>query len=91
MKLNKYPLYGHIVCLCEKISEQEVIDCIHRPCGDTSILGVKKRVRPGMGKCQGGYCESYIAKILSRELNISLSEVKYDEDTYYLVSKEASK
>ncbi len=85
------PLYGHIVCFCEKISEQEVINCIHRPCGATSIMGVKKRVRPGMGKCQGGYCESFIAKILARELNIPLSQVKYDEDSYYFVSKEASK
>ena len=46
------------------------------------------RVRPGMGKCQGGYCEIEIAKILARELHIPLQDVAYNETTYYSLSKE---
>lgn len=80
--------YGHMVCYCEQISEQEVIDCIHKPCGARSIQGVKMRVRPGMGRCQGGYCEVEIAKILARELQIPLQEVAYNETTYYTLAKE---
>ena len=86
--IQKQPKYGHIVCFCEQISEQEVIDCIHHPCGATSIQGVKKRVRPGMGKCQGGYCEVEIAKLLARELQIPLHEVKYNETSYFMDAKE---
>ena len=83
-----YPAYGHMVCFCEQISEQEVINCIHKPCGATSIQGVKMRVRPGMGKCQGGYCEVEIAKILAKELQLPLEEVPYYETTYYHNAKE---
>ena len=32
-----------------------------------------------MGKCQGGFCEIEVAKILSKELNIPLAQVLYDE------------
>lgn len=76
--IQKDARYGRIICRCEKISEGEIIDAIHRPCGATTIKGVKKRVRPGMGKCQGGFCEVEVAKILSRELNIPLKDVLYD-------------
>ena len=73
------PLYGKIVCKCEKISYQEIVDAIHSPCGAKTIKAIKKRVRPGMGKCQGGFCEIEVAKILSKELNIPLAQVLYDE------------
>lgn len=86
-KIHEQPRFGHIICRCEEISEQEVVDCIHRPCGARSIKGVKKRVRPGMGKCQGGFCEVEVAKILARELNIPLHEVRYDSDSYFMVNK----
>lgn len=72
------PKYGRIVCRCEKVSEGEIIDCIRRKCGATSVMGVKKRVRPGMGKCQGGFCEPLVVKILAKELGISPSEVDYN-------------
>ena len=32
-----------------------------------------------MGKCQGGFCEIEVAKILARELHIPLAEVRYDK------------
>lgn len=77
--IKDQPLYGKIVCKCEKISYQEIVDAVHGPCGAKTIKAVKKRVRPGMGKCQGGFCEIEVAKILSKELNIPLTEVLYDE------------
>ncbi len=76
--IQKNPLYGKIICRCESISEQEIIDCIHKPVGARSIKGVKKRVRPGMGRCQGGFCEPYVLEILARELHISPLEVLQD-------------
>lgn len=77
-KIKENSKYGHIVCRCENISKQEIIDAIHRPCGARSIKGIKKRVRPGMGFCQGGFCEPVVAKILAEELHMPLSDVIYD-------------
>ncbi|MEG2706352.1 MAG: NAD(P)/FAD-dependent oxidoreductase [Erysipelotrichaceae bacterium] len=74
----KDPRYGKIVCRCEKISEGEIVDAIHRPCGATSIKAIKKRVRPGMGRCQGGFCEVEIRNILAREYHIDPIDVPYD-------------
>ena len=71
------PSFGTIVCRCEKISEGEIIDVIHRNCGAKTIKGVKKRVRPGFGKCQGGFCESLVLKILSRELGTNILDIEY--------------
>ena len=77
--IRKNPLYGKIVCRCENVSEQEIIDCIHRPVPATTIRAVKKRVRPGMGRCQGGYCQPSVLRILARELGIAETEVCLNE------------
>jgi glycerol-3-phosphate dehydrogenase len=69
----KNPLYGHIVCRCENVSEGEIIDAIQR--GATTRDGVKFRTRAGMGRCQGGFCGPRVIKILSRELGIPVTEV----------------
>lgn len=80
--ISREPLYGKIVCRCENISYQEIVDAIHTTCGAVTIKGIKKRVRPGMGKCQGGFCEVEVAKIIADELHIPLTDVLYDgEDT----------
>lgn len=86
--IRNNPLYGKIICRCETISEGEIVDCIHRPCGARSIKGVKKRVRPGMGRCQGGFCEPLVAKILARELGIPLEEVTLDGRTSEILKGE---
>lgn len=70
--------YGQIVCRCETVTEAEIIDAIHRSAGATTIKGVKKRVRPGMGRCQGGFCEPLVIEILARELGIPWMDVLYD-------------
>ena len=89
--MKKTPAYGHIICRCEEISEQEVVNCIHEPCGARTIKEVKKRVRPGMGKCQGGFCEIEVAKILARELGIALHDVRYDKTRYFMELKGVKK
>lgn len=86
--IQKNPLYGKIICRCEVISEGEIVDCIHQLCGARSIKGVKKRVRPGMGRCQGGFCEPLVAKILARELGIPLEEVTLDGRTSEILKGE---
>lgn len=80
--------FGHIVCRCEGISEGEVIDCIRRNAGARTIKGVKKRCRPGFGKCQGGFCEPLIVEILCRELNLDPLNVRYDSKDSYILQSE---
>jgi glycerol-3-phosphate dehydrogenase len=69
------PETGKLVCRCEKITEAEIVDVIRRPAGAKSVAGVKKRCRPGMGACQGGFCQAKVAEILARELHIPLEQV----------------
>ena len=89
--IRKNPAYGKIVCRCEQISEGEIIDCIHRVCGARSVKGVKKRVRPGMGRCQGGFCEPLVVNILARELGISPLEVVLDSEASRILESENRK
>lgn len=73
--IKENPAYGQIVCRCESVSEGEIMDAIHRPVGAKSLDGVKRRVRAGMGRCQGGFCAPRVMEILARELNIPETEV----------------
>ena len=86
--IKKDPKFGRIVCRCESVSEGEVIDVIHRNAGATTIKGVKKRCRPGFGKCQGGFCEPLILQILARELKKDPMSIRYDSDESYILDSE---
>lgn len=72
------PNYGSIICRCETVSEAEILQAIHRPAGAVTMDGVKRRVRPGMGRCQGTFCGPKVIAILARELGISEEEVLKD-------------
>ena len=86
--IKSNPLFGHIICRCETITEAEIVDAIHRPLGARTIDGVKMRARAGMGRCQGGFCSPKIAEILARELNVSIESItKKGQDSYILVGK----
>ena len=78
--IKKDPDFGKIICRCEKISKGQIKDVIHRMCGARTIKGVKMRCRPGMGRCQGGFCEPEVLKILSEELHEDVREIKLDKD-----------
>ncbi len=83
--IKKDKKYGHIICRCEQVSEGAIIDVINRNCGARTVKGVKKRIRAGFGKCQGTFCQDEVIKILARELNLSIEDIKYsDVDTTIL-------
>lgn len=73
--IHENPLYGRIICRCETVTEGEIIDAIRRPAGARDMDGVKRRVRAGMGRCQGGFCGPRVMDILSKELGIPYTEV----------------
>jgi len=65
--IKKNSLYGKIVCRCETVSEGEIVEAIHSPLKPQSVDAIKRRVRAGMGRCQGGFCMAKVMSILSRE------------------------
>ena len=74
--IAKNPSFANIICRCESISEGEILEAIHRPVGATTLDGVKRRTRAGMGRCQGGFCSPKVTAILAKELNVPLEDIR---------------
>ncbi len=70
------PAWGRIVCRCEKVTEAEIVSAIHSPLPATTVDAVKRRVRAGMGRCQGGFCAPRVIEILARELGKPITEIR---------------
>lgn len=86
--IKKDPRYGKIICRCESITEGEIVNAIHRSFGNITLDGVKRRCRPGMGRCQGGFCGPKVQEIIARELNIPMEDIYQEKDgSYILVGK----
>lgn len=73
--IAKNPLYGHVICRCETITEAEIVDAIHGKIPATTVDAVKRRTRAGMGRCQGGFCGPRVVEIIARELGIAPEKV----------------
>lgn len=84
--IRKNPLYGRIICRCENITEGDIVDSIHREAGATTVDGVKRRCRAGMGRCQGGFCGPRVQEILSRELSRPLEEIVLEKRHSYILT-----
>ena len=61
-----------LVCRCEEVTLGEIKEAIRQ--GARDVTGVKRRVRAGMGLCQGRTCEKLVQQILCQELGITLKE-----------------
>ncbi len=87
-KIYENPAWGRIICRCETVPEAEILNAIHAPVGATTVDGIKFRCRPGMGRCQGGFCRPKVMEILARELNRPFQAItKKGEDSNYLIAK----
>lgn len=73
--IEKDASFGRMICRCETVTEGEIRQAIRRNPQARSFDAVKRRVRSGMGRCQGGFCTTYITEILAEELGIPESEV----------------
>jgi len=77
--VKQNPQFAKMICRCEKVTEGEIVESIHRNCGSRSVVGVKNRTRAGSGRCQGGFCQSEVINILARELHIDKRDVTYSK------------
>lgn len=74
--------YGKMVCLCNEVTEGEIIDCIRRPLGARTLDGIKRRTGVCNGPCKGSYCSRKIINILAREMDKSPIEIVKDSKNY---------
>lgn len=70
------PAFANVICRCEMVTEGEIVEATHRPVGATTLDGIKRRTRAGMGRCQSGFCSPKALEILARELGVDQSEIK---------------
>jgi len=61
-----------IVCRCEDITEKEVIKTIEE--GYTDLEELRKKLRIGMGPCQGRVCIPMVIKILEKKTGKKVSK-----------------
>ena len=78
--------YGKIVCRCEQITEGEILRAIRENPPAKDIDGVKRRTRAGMGRCQGGFCQPYVAELIAKEQNKRLDEITKSGEGSYLLT-----
>jgi glycerol-3-phosphate dehydrogenase len=73
--IKLHPDYGVILCRCEEVSKGEILESLRRAVPCDTVDGVKRRVRPGMGRCQGGFCGPLITSLIAAEKGLRLEDV----------------
>lgn len=73
-EILKDPAAGRVVCVCNKVTEKEIREAVHR--GARTLDGVKFRTRALFGECQGGFCTHRILQILSEEGPMAPEEIQ---------------
>lgn len=63
---------GRFVCRCEQVSEKTIRDAMNRGIRVTTIDGIKRRTRAGMGFCQGEFCRPRVAEVMSDVLGYDI-------------------
>lgn len=61
-----------IICRCEDITEDDVIKAIDE--GYTDLEELRKKLRIGMGPCQGRVCLHLVKRILERKTGKGISK-----------------
>ena len=84
IKLDKR--YGKTICMCNNVSEGEIVDSIRRPLGARTVKGVKRRTGAGFGNCHGSYCNERIIQILARELDKKITDIVDDSKNSNIIS-----
>lgn len=84
--IAKNPKYGRLVCRCEGITEGEIEEVLKGPIKPLTIEGVKRRLRPTMGRCQGSFCLPSLIEIVSQTYKIPAQEIKVKNRTPLVVS-----
>jgi len=63
-----------LVCRCEEVSRAEIVAAIDE--GITTMSGLRRRLRIGMGLCQGRTCRRLLAQVLAERLGEQPADVR---------------
>jgi glycerol-3-phosphate dehydrogenase len=85
-RIHREPTYGHMVCRCEKVSEQEIREAVKG--GARTLDEIKYKTLAGFGRCQGGFCTSRVIKIMAEELAVSPLELTKKGRDSHILSRE---
>ena len=69
------PDAGRVVCFCENITRQEIVDALNSPLRPRTLDGIKRRTRALTGRCQGFDCAIPVAEIISEVCSIPIERV----------------
>jgi glycerol-3-phosphate dehydrogenase len=86
--IKEDPAFGTIVCRCRTVTEGEIIDAFKRPLPPRSVDAVKRRVTPGSGRCQGGFCEPRVFDLICKYMKMTPEQVMKDRAGSYIVTGE---
>lgn len=64
------PRNARVICRCEGITEGDVLRVLRGPLPPQTLSGLKKRLRLGMGRCQGGFCTGRALALMSEYLGV---------------------
>ena len=65
-------------------AEGEIVAAIHQNPPAHTVDAVKRRTRAGMGRCQSGFCTTYITELLAQELHMPEEHVVKDGKNAYM-------
>lgn len=63
-----------IVCRCEDVTEEEILEAIDQ--GHTTLDELKKHLRVGTGPCQGRTCLKVIEKMLAKKTGKTIDDLE---------------
>ncbi|TRZ84522.1 MAG: FAD/NAD(P)-binding oxidoreductase [Streptomycetaceae bacterium] len=65
--IEKDDTYGEIICHCERVTRGEIRDALASDLPATTLGGLGRRTRAGLGRCQGFYCHAQLRTLLAGE------------------------
>jgi glycerol-3-phosphate dehydrogenase len=75
--IESNPKHGHVICRCENVTEQEVIDALDNSLRVRTLSGIKNRSRATMGRCQGGFCKARIIQIMEEQFQMGVRDITF--------------
>jgi glycerol-3-phosphate dehydrogenase len=57
-----------VICRCEQVAQATIVDAMNRGIPVTTVDGIKRRTRAGMGWCQGGFCRERVVTVMENVL-----------------------
>lgn len=81
------PSYGRVICRCESITEGDVRAVLREKLPPNTVDGVKRRLRTGMGRCQGAFCAPRVVAVMAEALGLPETEIASGERGGRLVAR----